>query len=129
MTEAPPGQNWEFDGFTMLTEMRLLLSHGIAVPLTPKAFDTLAILIANRDRVVTKDELLRSVWPDVVVEEGNLTQQIFLLRKALGESAQQSRYIVTVPGRGYRFTARVKAISGGAPSPAEASVGGGRSIG
>ena len=111
MHNTAPCANWEFDGFQVLTEMRLLLSDGTAVPLTSKAFDTLVLLIANRDRVVTKDELLRSVWPDVAVEEGNLTQQIFLLRKALGESAQQPRYIVTVPGHGYRFTARVKAIS------------------
>ena len=95
----------------MLTEMRLLLGDGTPVPLTSKAFDTLVLLIENRDRVVTKDELLSSVWPDVAVEEGNLTQQIFLLRKALGESAQQPRYIVTVPGHGYRFTAPVQAIS------------------
>ena len=101
----------------MLTEMRLLLSDGTPVPLTSKAFDTLVVLIANRDRVVTKDELLRSVWPDVVVEEGNLTQQIFLLRKALGESAQQPRYIVTVPGHGYRFTARVTAIADDSATP------------
>ena len=59
------------------------------------------VLIENTDRVVTKDELLQSVWPDVEVEEGNLTQQIFLLRKALGETAQQPRYIVTIPGHGY----------------------------
>ena len=111
MPNTAPCANWEFDGFQVLTELRLLLSDGTAVPLTSKAFDTLVLLIANRDRVVTKDELLRSVWPDVAVEEGNLTQQIFLLRKALGESAQQPRYIVTVPGHGYRFTARVKAIS------------------
>ena len=91
--------------------MRLLIAGGTPVPLTSKAFDTLVVLIENRDRVVTKDELLRSVWPDVEVEEGNLTQQIFLLRKALGETAQQPRYIVTVPGHGYRFTARVNAIS------------------
>ncbi len=111
MPNIAPCANWEFDGFQVLTELRLLLSDGTAVPLTSKAFDTLVLLIANRDRVVTKDELLRSVWPDVAVEDGNLTQQIFLLRKALGESAQQPRYIVTVPGHGYRFTARVKAIS------------------
>ena len=112
MLRAPSGTNWEFEGFKVLTEMRLLLlSDGTPVPLTSKAFDTLVLLIANRDRVVTKDELLRSVWPDVAVEEGNLTQQIFLLRKALGESAQQPRYIVTVPGHGYRFTAHVTAIA------------------
>ena len=90
MLRAPSGTNWEFEGFKVLTEMRLLLSEATPVPLTSKAFDTLVLLIANRDRVVTKDELLRSVWPDVAVEEGNLTQQIFLLRKALGESAQRA---------------------------------------
>ena len=112
MLKPPSGTSWEFEGFRVLTEMRLLvLGDGTPVPLTSKAFDTLVLLIANRDRVVTKDELLRSVWPDVAVEEGNLTQQIFLLRKALGENAQQPRYIVTVPSHGYRFTARVKAIS------------------
>ena len=56
-----------------MTEKRLLLGDGTPVPLTSKAFDTLVVLIENRDRVVTKDELLRSVWPDVEVEEGNLT--------------------------------------------------------
>ena len=84
MLKAPSGTNWEFEGFRVLTEMRLLLGDGTPVPLTSKAFDTLVLLIENRDRVVTKDELLSSVWPDVAVEEGNLTQQIFLLRKALG---------------------------------------------
>ena len=111
MLKGPSGTNWEFERFKVMTEMRLLIAGGTPVPLTPKAFDTLVILIENRDRVVTKDELLSSVWPDVQVEEGNLTQQIFLLRKALGETAQQPRYIVTIPGHGYRFTARVSAIS------------------
>jgi DNA-binding winged helix-turn-helix (wHTH) protein len=96
MLEPASGTAWAFEGFKVLPDMRLLLSDGTPVPLPSKAFDTLVLLIANRDRVVTKDELLRSVWPDVVVEEGNLTQQIFLLRKALGESAQQPRHIVTV---------------------------------
>ena len=124
MLKAPSGTNWAFGGFTVLTEMRLLVAAGTPVPLTSKAFDTLVVLIENRDRVVTKDELLRSIWPDVEVEEGNLTQQIFLLRKALGETAQQPRYIVTVPGHGYRFTARVKAVSGGPGAPAMSSNGG-----
>lgn len=101
-----------------MTEKRLLLGDGTPVPLTSKAFDTLVVLIENRDRVVTKDELLRSVWPDVEVEEGNLTQQVFLLRKALGETAQQPHYIVTIPGHGYRFTARVNAISDDSAEPA-----------
>ena len=117
MLKAPSGTSWEFEKFKVLTEMRLLLSDTTPVPLTPKAFDILVLLIANRDRVVTKDELLRSVWPDVAVEEGNLTQQIFLLRKAFGESAQQPRYIVTVPGHGYRFTARVTPIADDSAAP------------
>jgi eukaryotic-like serine/threonine-protein kinase len=117
MPKLASGTNWAFEGFNVLPEMRLLLSDGTPVPLTSKAFDTLVFLIANRDRVVTKDELLRSVWPDVVVEEGNLTQQIFLLRKALGESAQQPRHIVTVPGHGYRFTALVTPIADDSVAP------------
>jgi DNA-binding winged helix-turn-helix (wHTH) protein/Tol biopolymer transport system component len=113
MADGSPGSKWEFDGFTIQPEMRLLLSGRVAIPLTGKAFDTLMVLVANRDRVVTKDELLRAVWPDVVVEEGNLTQQVFLLRKALGESAQQPRYILTIPGHGYRFTADVRTTAAG----------------
>ena len=118
MLKGPSGTNWEFEGFKVMKDMRLLIAGGTPVPLTSKAFDTLVVLIENTDRVVTKDELLRSVWPDVEVEEGNLTQQIFLLRKALGETAQQPRYIVTIPGHGYRFTARVTAISDGSAATA-----------
>lgn len=111
MSKTPSGTDWEFEGFKVMTGRRLLIAGGAPVPLTSKAFDTLVVLIENRDRVVTKDELLRSVWPDVEVEEGNLTQQIFLLRKALGETAQQPRHIATIPGHGYRFTAPVSAIA------------------
>jgi DNA-binding winged helix-turn-helix (wHTH) protein/Tol biopolymer transport system component len=121
MLKGPSGANWEFEGFRVMTEMRLLISGDRPVPLTSKAFDTLVVLIENRDRIVTKDELLSSVWPDVEVEEGNLTQQIFLLRKALGETAQQPRHIVTVPGHGYRFTASVRAIANEAAATALSS--------
>jgi Tol biopolymer transport system component/DNA-binding winged helix-turn-helix (wHTH) protein len=111
MLRVPTDASWEFDRFALLQGTRLLVSDGIPVTLTSKAFDTLVLLVENRDRVVTKDELLGAVWPDVIVEEGNLTQQIFLIRKALGDTAQQPRYIVTVPGHGYRFTAPVKEIA------------------
>jgi eukaryotic-like serine/threonine-protein kinase len=111
MLKAPPGAGWEFDKFRLLPDKRLLLSDGAPVPLMAKAFDTLVLLLEKRDRVVSKDELLHAIWPDVVVEEGNLTQQIFLLRKALGETAQHPRYILTVPGHGYRFTAPVTELS------------------
>ena len=125
MGRTPRTARWEFGKFELIPEQRLLLADGIPVPLTSKAFDTLVLLIENRDRVVTKDEILRVVWPDVIVEEGNLTQQIFLLRKAFGESAQQPRYIATVPGHGYRFTAPVNKIPRGSEADTGAPAGSG----
>ena len=101
--QSPYGYEWEFDEFALLQEMRSLVSDGTPVPLMSKAFDTLVISVDNRDHVVTKDNCSVRVWPDVIVEEGNLTQQIFLIRRALGDTARQPRYIVTVPGHGYRF--------------------------
>ena len=80
---------------------------GTDVSLTPKAFDTLLCLVRNQGRLVTKDELLRQVWPDTFVEEINLAVNISTIRKALGESAKESRFIVTVPGHGYRFVANL----------------------
>jgi len=76
---------------------------GEPVPLTPKAFEILLVLIQNRDRVMEKDEMMRLVWPGTVVEENNLTRNISNLRKALGEGPNDHRFIVTVPGRGYQF--------------------------
>jgi eukaryotic-like serine/threonine-protein kinase len=110
MVDFSARASWEFDRFKLLPDQRLLVCDGTPVPLTSKAFDSLVFLVENRNRLVTKDELLRAVWPDVVVEEGNLTQQVFLLRKVFGDSAQHPRYIITVPGHGYRFTAPVKEI-------------------
>ncbi len=72
------------------------------MPLTPKAFDVLLLLVQNAGRIVTKDELMKAVWPDSFVEESNLTQTIFMVRKALDETADR-RYILTVQGQGYRF--------------------------
>ncbi len=86
---------------------RVLLRGGETVPLTPKVFDILLALVENRGRVVEKDEMMRLVWRDTVVEEGNLNRNISTLRKALGETPGQSRYIETVPKRGYRFVAPV----------------------
>src|SRR5262245_19477696 len=123
MPKGPSGTNWEFEEFKVMKEMRLLIAGGAPVPLTSKAFDTLVVLIENRDRVVTKDELLRSVWPDVEVEEGNLPQQIFLLRKALGETAQQQRFIVTIPGHGYRLTATPNPITPDSAATAAPTIG------
>jgi TolB-like protein/DNA-binding winged helix-turn-helix (wHTH) protein/Tfp pilus assembly protein PilF len=98
---------YEFGPFALDAGKRLLLRDGASVPLAPKALETLLALIEYRDRVVTKDELLQRIWGDTVVEEGGLTRNISILRKALGEKPDDHHYVVTVPGRGYRFVADV----------------------
>jgi DNA-binding winged helix-turn-helix (wHTH) protein len=97
----------DFGPFRADAGRRLLLREGNIVPLTPKAFDILVVLIRNADRIVEKDELMKLVWPDTVVEENNLTRNISSLRKALEEGPADRRFIVTVPGRGYQFVAEV----------------------
>lgn len=91
---------WEFD-----SEQRLLFRNGTPVPLQPKLADLLHALLERRGQVVSKQELIRKVWPDATVEEIGLARNISLLRKALGEEGEESRYIETVPKRGYRFLA------------------------
>jgi TolB-like protein/DNA-binding winged helix-turn-helix (wHTH) protein/Tfp pilus assembly protein PilF len=93
---------YEFDEFRLDAQSRVLRRGGTTVSLTPKAFDVLLFLIQNAGRIVTKDELMKAVWPDSFVEESNLTQTIFMVRKALDETADR-RYILTVQGQGYRF--------------------------
>ena len=101
---------FEFGPFRVDPEKELLLRGAETVPLTPKTFQILLVLIRHSKEVVTKDDLLKMVWPDTFVEEANLSRNIFLLRKALGESPQDHQYIVTVPGRGYRFAEDVKLV-------------------
>src|SRR5262245_31925091 len=96
--------SYEFDGFRLDEQHRALLRGQQAVALSPKAFEVLLVLVQNRERLMTKDELMKALWPDSFVEESNLTQTIFVLRKALGETPNK-RYIITVPGKGYRFAA------------------------
>ncbi len=81
------------------------------VPVPPKAFETLLALVRRSREVVSKEELLKEVWPNSFVEESNLSQNIFLLRKALGDTAENRQYIVTLPGRGYRFAATVRTVT------------------
>jgi hypothetical protein len=76
--------------------------------LTAKAFDTLLVLVQHHSRVVEKEELLKLIWPDSIVEERNLAVNISALRKVLGDSPESHEYIVTIPGRGYRFVAPVR---------------------
>ncbi len=114
---------YEFGEFRLVpTRMLLLRRDGEVVPLPPKAFDLLQKLIESGGRVLTKEELLNEVWRGSFVEEGNLTQNISILRKALGENRGENRYIATVPGRGYRFVAAIKEV-GRAPSAAESQPG------
>src|SRR5215831_19014907 len=77
------------------------------VPLTPKVFDTLLVLVERAGRVVEKTELMNLLWPDTFVEEGNLTFNISILRKTLGRNSENGQYIETIPRRGYRFVASV----------------------
>ena len=102
-------QLYNFGGFRLNpTHRKLLDAEGKVVALTPKTFDLLLVLIQSGGRVLTKDELMASVWFDSFVEEANLAQTISMLRKALGEVPGDNRFIVTVPGRGYRFASRVE---------------------
>ena len=98
---------YEFGPFRVDKTKRRLLRNGETVPLTPKAFDTLLVLIEHAGELVEKDQLMERVWPGVVVEENNLTQNISALRKALGEKREEPQYILTAPGAGYRFIAPV----------------------
>ena len=107
---GPTKRFYEFGVFRIDTNKRLLLKGDEPVPLTPKAFDTLLLLVENGSRLVSKDDLMSRLWPDTVVEEGSLTRNVYLLRKALGEGPQEHLYIVTVPGQGYRFVAEVREI-------------------
>jgi TolB-like protein/DNA-binding winged helix-turn-helix (wHTH) protein/tetratricopeptide (TPR) repeat protein len=120
MHESQP--TYEFGPFRLNANTRLLWRDGVRIPLAPKVLDTLVVLIEHRDRVVTKDELLERVWGRTVIEEGGLARNISVLRKALGEKPDQHTYIVTVPGRGYRFVADVRETAATEASDSELSV-------
>ena len=105
---SPDNHLYEFGPYVMDARSRILLKDGITVRLTPKAFDTLFVLVQHASQVVEKEQLLREVWPDIFVEEGSLSHNIHGLRKALGDDSSEPRYIETIPKRGYRFVAPVK---------------------
>jgi len=111
--------SFEFGPFRLDPAERLLLREGVPVQLPPKAFDALVVMVANRGRLLGKDELLRAVWPDSFVEESNLAQHVWILRKALRDGEDGFQYIETVPRHGYRFVAEVRQV---ADAPADGSV-------
>lgn len=101
---------YEFGSFRLDLEERVLSCEGESIPLAPKIFETLLILVERRGRIVTKEEMMTMLWPDRYVEEANLTQNIFTLRKLLGRGQNKERYIETIPKRGYRFVAHVREL-------------------
>ena len=113
--------SYEFGRFRLKVAERVLLRDSEPVPLTPKVFDILVTLVEHGGHVVAKDDLMKRVWPNTFVEEGNLTQNISLLRKALGETPGGVQFIETVPRRGYRFVAETSHSSNDnhVPQPAE----------
>ncbi len=106
--ELVTGAYYQFDSYALDPDRRTLRDDGKLVDLTPKVFTTLLVLIENRDKVLTKDELLTIIWPDQFVDQSNLSQNISVLRKSLGEAETGKKYIATFPGRGYRFVGRIE---------------------
>jgi DNA-binding winged helix-turn-helix (wHTH) protein/Tol biopolymer transport system component len=112
---TPVDVSYAFGPFRLDPQQSMLFRGSEAVPLTPKVFDTLRILVENSGRVLSRDSLMEQVWGDTIVSDSNLTQNIWVLRNTLGEDESQ-RYIETVPRRGYRFVAPVTRLESG-PEP------------
>src|ERR1700693_5237169 len=114
-----------FGPFKLDSQERVLTALDGRIPLTPKALETLLMLVESNGHILEKDEILQHVWPDTFVEEGTLAQNISTLRKALGEGSNGHTYIETIPRRGYRFVAPVKVDTEGrseAVIPSDASL-------
>ena len=94
---------YQFESFQLEPEERRLTRDGELVSLTPKAFDTLVFLVERAGHLVEKEELMKALWPDSFVEESNLSQYIFTLRKTLGETEDGGQFIETVARKGFRF--------------------------
>src|SRR5258706_16193382 len=109
---STPPLYYAFGAFRLEAAEKVLYERDRPVPLPPKAVETLLALVARHGRLVTKEELLRIVWPDTFVEENNLAQNISMLRRVLGEGGEGGSLIETVPRRGYRFVGPVEERSG-----------------
>jgi DNA-binding winged helix-turn-helix (wHTH) protein/TolB-like protein/Tfp pilus assembly protein PilF len=108
MSKMPQSSIYEFSGFRLEVQERLLLRNGAAVSITPKIFDMLLLFLANPNRLLGKDEIMKTVWPDTHIDEATLTRTISELRKTLGQTAGETNFVQTVPKRGYRFVAPVE---------------------
>jgi DNA-binding winged helix-turn-helix (wHTH) protein/TolB-like protein/Tfp pilus assembly protein PilF len=105
-----PRHFYDFGSFRVDEQERVLLRDEDVVPLTPKAFEMLLVLVESSGHVLTKEELMKRVWPDTIVEEANLSHNVYKLREALGEGHNGEKYIETLPRRGYRFVAKVTEV-------------------
>jgi DNA-binding winged helix-turn-helix (wHTH) protein/Flp pilus assembly protein TadD len=105
-----PRLTYEFDSYRVDVANRLVFRHDEPLPLTPKAVEILVALIAQHGAIMSKSDLMKIVWPDTIVEDGNLAQNIYLLRKTLDEGSNGTRYVETVARRGYRFVGEVREI-------------------
>src|SRR4029077_5502413 len=116
--QTPPANLYEFGDFQLdAAKRRLRRLDGTPIPLTPRVFDTLLYMVEHHDSVLDKERIMEAVWPDSIVEENNLAQAISKLRQVFGETPGSHSYIMTVPGRGYRFVAGVAQRSEGAAPP------------
>src|SRR5687768_15513388 len=115
--DRPP--SYAFGPFRVDAESLQLTRDEEPIALPPKVFDVLLVLLRNHHRVVTKEELLRAVWRDVIVSEDSLTQTISALRRALGDDRAHAEYIATMPRRGYRFVAPVTELARSAAAPGD----------
>src|SRR6476469_1154903 len=122
--QTPPSNLFEFGDFQLdATKRRLQRLDGTPIPLTPRVFDTLLYMVEHHDSVLDKERIMEAVWPDSIVEENNLAQAISKLRQVFGETPGSHSYIVTIPGRGYRFVAEVNERAEGAVSKPNAARG------
>ena len=106
-----PVRFYDFDGFRIDTKRHLLMRGGEPIGIKPKALDLLLLLVRHPGRLLRKEELMNRLWPDTVVEEANLTQNVFVVRKALGEAPGEQRFIATVARQGYRFVGNVREVT------------------
>jgi DNA-binding winged helix-turn-helix (wHTH) protein/TolB-like protein/Flp pilus assembly protein TadD len=104
------GERYAFGDFVIDPADRTCVRGGVGLPITGKVFDVLLVFVTSPGRLLTKDELMERVWSDEFVEEGNLARNVSTLRKILGDTEKQHRYIATVPGHGYRFVAEVRPV-------------------
>ena len=105
--DDPESVEYQFGEFRIDARKRLLFRNETAVPLMPKVFDLLLYFVTNAGRVLGKDQLMAEIWNDTIVEESNLSQNVSILRRSLGEKPSENRFIATIPGKGYKFVAAV----------------------